>query len=71
MVIDNMGKTFKEQDAYDYLHDNKEVPKNRLWKIIRFFNRVNFWDWDLKIAYRKHKDYYRGGEARIKGKNYK
>lgn len=66
-----MGKTFKHQDTYDYLNDNKKLPHNRLIKVLRLFRRCNFWDWDLRILYRKHKDYVRGGTARIKGKNYK
>ena len=66
-----MSKTYKHQDRYDYLHDNKKVPKNRLYKLLNWFNRINFWDWDLKILYRKHKDYMRGGSSRIKQKKYK
>ena len=66
-----MSKTFKHQDTYDYLHENKELPYPRLMKLLRYFSRLNFWDWDLKIDYRKHKDFVRGGEARVKGKNYK
>lgn len=65
-----MSKTYKHQDTYDYLHGNKTVPNIRLLKILRFFNRINFWDWDLKIKYRKHKDYVRGGEARVKKQKY-
>ena len=66
-----MGKTYRHQDRYNYLHENKEVPKNRLYKLLNWFNRINFWDWDLKILYRKHKDYMRGGISRIKQKKYK
>lgn len=66
-----MGKTTKEQDRYDYLHDNKDVPKGRLRKLLNWFNRINFWDWDLKIQDRKHKDYVRGGSARVKKHKYK
>lgn len=66
-----MGKTYKHQDTYDYLHDNKEIPTNRLMKLLHYFNRLNFWDWDIKILYRKHKDFIRGGDARVKSKNYK
>lgn len=66
-----MSKTFKHQDQYNYLHDNKEVPQNRLRKLLRYFSRLNFWDWDIKIQYRKWKDYKRGGSARIKGRKYK
>ena len=66
-----MSKTYKHQDRYDYLHGNKEVPNDRLYKLLNWFKRINFWDWDLKILDRKHKDYVRGGKSRIKGKNYK
>lgn len=66
-----MGRTRKHQDTYDYLHDNKKMSTDRLRKLLKFFNRENFWDWDLKIMYRKHKDFVRGGKARVKGKNYK
>ena len=52
-----MSKTFKHQDTYNYINNNKELPKNRLIKLLRYFNRCNFWDWDLKMLYRKHKDY--------------
>ena len=66
-----MSKTYKHQDTFDYLNDNKELKLDRKIKLLKYFNRVNFWDWDLKILYRKYKDYKKGGEARIKGKNYK
>ena len=41
-----MSKTYRHQDRYNYLHENKEVPKNRLYKLLNWFNRINFWDWD-------------------------
>ena len=66
-----MSKTYRHQDRYNYLHGNKEVPKNRLYKLLNWFTRINFWDWDLKILSRKHKDYMRGGVSRIKSKKYK
>lgn len=66
-----MSKTFKHQDTFDYLHDNRKLPKRRLSKLLHYFDRVNFWDWDIKIQCRKHKDFKRGGVVRIKGKNYK
>lgn len=66
-----MSNTYKHQDTFDFIHKNKEIPKGRLRKLLRYFDRVNFWDWDLKIRHRKHKDYVRGGSARIKGKKYK
>ena len=66
-----MSKTRREQDVYDYMHDNKILPNKRLVKLLRYFNRCNFWDWDMKMQYRKIKDFRRGGIARIKGKNYK
>lgn len=66
-----MSKTYRHQDRYNYLHGNKEVPKDRLYKLLNWFRRINFWDWDLKILSRKHKDYVRGGISRIKGKNYR
>lgn len=66
-----MGKTRKHQDTYNYLHDNGSLPPKRLRKLVKYFNRLNFWDWDLKIDYRKHKDFVRGGVSRIKVKNYK
>ena len=66
-----MSRTYRYQDRYNYFHRNKEVPKNRLYKLLNWFNRINFWDWDLKILYRKHKDYMRGGSSRIKQKKYK
>lgn len=66
-----MTKTYKHQDTFDYLHGNKEIPKDRLRKLLHYFKRVNLWDWDLKILHRKHKDYVRGGSARIKSKKYK
>ena len=28
-----MSKTYRHQDRYNYLHENKEVPKNRLYKL--------------------------------------
>ena len=65
-----MSKTFKHQDTYNYINNNKELPKNRLIKLLRYFNRCNFWDWDLKILHRKHKDYVRGGIARVQGFKY-
>ena len=65
-----MGKTYKHQDQYDYLHDNKELSESRLRKLLNYFNRINFYDFDLKIKYRKWKDGHRGGIARIKSKNY-
>lgn len=66
-----MSRTNKHQDQYDYLNGSKELPMDRKIKLMRYFNRINFWDWDLKILYRRHKDFVRGGIARIKGKNYK
>lgn len=66
-----MSKTFKHQDTYDYLHRNKTLPKGRLHKLLQYFSRVNFWDWDLKMQYRRHKDFKHGGDARIKGRKYK
>ena len=48
-----MGKTYKHQDQYDYLHDNKELPESRLRKLLNYFNRINFWDFELKNKYRK------------------
>ena len=66
-----MARTYKHQIRYDYLHDNKIVSGHKLHKLLNWFNRINFWDWDLKIQYRKHKDFVRGGTARIKSKNYK
>ena len=66
-----MARTYKHQIRYDYLHDNKIVSGHKLHKLLNWFNRINFWDWDLKIKYRKHKDFVRGGTARIKSKNYK
>ena len=66
-----MSRTIKHQDKFDYLHDNKEIPSNRLYKLKNWFNRINFWNWDYKILYRKYKDYKHGGDARIKTKNYK
>lgn len=66
-----MSKTYKHQDTYDYINENKKLPKNRLRKLLHYFDRLNFWDWDLKILHRKHKDFVRGGEARIKTKKYK
>ena len=66
-----MSTTYRHQDRYNYLHDKKDVPKNRLYKLLNWFNRINFWDWDLKIRSRKHKDFVRGGTSRIKPKNYK
>ena len=66
-----MSRTNKHQDQYDYLNGNKELSKERKVKLLRYFDRLNFWDWDLKILYRKHKDFVRGGVARIKGTRYK
>lgn len=66
-----MSKTYKHQDTYDYLNDNKKLSPKRLKKLIKYFNRLNFWDWDMKIMYRKYKDWKRGGVSRIKTKNYK
>ena len=66
-----MSKTYRHQDRYDYLHDNRELPSGSLRRLLHWFDRINFWDWDLKIRSRKHKDYVRGGEARVKGKNYR
>lgn len=66
-----MTRTHRHQDRYNYLHGNKPIPKARLHNLRNWFKRVNFWDWDLRFLRRKHKDYVRGGEARIKGKNYK
>lgn len=66
-----MSKTFKHQDQFDYVNSNKTLHGDRLMKLLRYFHRVNFWDWDLKIAWRRHKDFVRGGQARIKTKKYK
>lgn len=66
-----MSRTFKHQDTYDYIHENKSIPRKRLLKLLKYFDRCNWWDWDLKIMYRKYKDVKKGGVARIKGKNYK
>lgn len=61
-----MSRTAKHQQTYDSLH--KGVIS---YKIARYFNRINFWDWDLRIAYRRHKDFVRGGgKTRIKQRNY-
>lgn len=38
-----MGKNFREQAAYDYLHDKEEKVKNRyFWSIMRKWWRHNF-----------------------------
>ena len=66
-----MAKTYKHQNRWNYLNDNRKLSNKDLFKLLNWFNRINFWDWDLKILYRKHKDYIRGGKARIKGKKYK
>lgn len=66
-----MSNTYKHQDTYDYLHDNKKLTSKRRRKLLRYFDRCNFWDWDLKILHRKHKDFSRGGVARIKARKYK
>lgn len=66
-----MSKTYKHQDEYDWMHNDKYIPTKRLYKLIKYFNRCNFWDWDLKILYRRYKDAKRGGVARVKKKNYK
>lgn len=66
-----MSKTRRHQDKYNYLHDNGHVPKDRLRKLLHWFDRINFWDWDYKIADRRHKDFVRGGKSRIKAKKYK
>lgn len=65
-----MGKTYKHQDEYDWMHD-KHLPRKRLIKLLKYFSRCNFWEWDIKIDYRRHKDFKRGGVARIKKRNYK
>lgn len=66
-----MSKTYKHQNTYDYLHDNRVLPRKSLYKVLHWFDRLNFWDWDLKILARKHKDYVRGGAARVKKTKYK
>ena len=66
-----MSKTYKHQDRYEYLHGNRELQSDSIRRLLHWFNRINFWDWDLKIRSRKHKDYVRGGDARVKGKKYK
>lgn len=66
-----MSKTYKHQDTYNYINNNKSIPKVRLRKLLHYFDRINFWDWDLKILSRKHKDFVRGGIARIKKIKYK
>ena len=66
-----MARTYKHQIRYDYLHDNKIISGHKLHKLLNWIARINFSDCDLKIQYRKHKDFVRGGTARIKGKNYK
>lgn len=66
-----MGKTYRHQDTYNYLNEGKTVPVKRRIKLLRYFNRVNFWDNDQKIMYRRYKDWRRGGLSRIKVKNYK
>lgn len=38
-----MGKNFREQAAYDYLHDKKEKIKiKHFWSIMRKWQRLNF-----------------------------
>lgn len=66
-----MSKTFKHQDLYDYYHD-KKLPWKKLVKLYNFFSRINFWDPDEKIKFRRIKDFkHGGGIARIKIKKYK
>lgn len=66
-----MGRTYKHQDTYDYLHDNKRLSLDRLRKLLHYFDRVNFFDSMEKIKYRQVKDFKRGGVARIKLRKYK
>ena len=67
-----MSKTYRHQDEYNWMHDrDRTIPTKRLFKLLNFFSRCNFWDPDEKIKYRKIKDFKRGGLARIKAKKYK
>ena len=51
-----MGKTYKHQATYDYLHDNKPVKGNILYGIKRYFNRLNFKRWDYsRLKWFRHK----------------
>lgn len=37
-----MGRNYKEQAVYDYLHDNKPVKGKLLWSVLHKFWRHNF-----------------------------
>lgn len=65
-----MSRTIKHQDIYDVLHGRK-VSYRKKMKIYKWFDRVNFWDPDFKINYRKRKDWRHGGMSRIKARRYK
>ena len=52
-----MGKSYKEQAAYDYLHDNKKVKGKLFYSILKHFNNLNWPKWDgSRISWYKHKN---------------
>lgn len=65
-----MGKTIKHQETYDVLHE-KDISYPEKIKVLKWFNRINFWDVGSKIKYRLRKDWRHGGLSRIKAKRYK
>jgi hypothetical protein len=52
-----MGKTYKEQTNYDYLHDNKPVSKKDYSKLKKKWNKQNFGIDRSEYSKKKYKDY--------------
>jgi hypothetical protein len=52
-----MGKTYKEQTNYNYLHDNKPVSKKDYSKLKKKWDKKNFGLDKSEKLKRKYKDY--------------
>lgn len=68
-----MSKTWKHQNTYRYLNDTgRSLTLKDKIKVKRYFNRINFWDPDLKMIYRRVKDFKRGcdDQPRLKPRKY-
>jgi hypothetical protein len=52
-----MGKTYKEQKNYDYLHDNKPVSNKDYAKMKKRWNKINFGSSKQEKIKKKYKHY--------------
>lgn len=65
-----MGKSYKQQATYDYLHQNKEVKGKLLYAVKKFFNNLNCPKWDgSRISWYKHKNRRSGTTATENGRD--